>query len=85
MLYEQAVNRCLIEITSSTGEGFEEIYLNVEIRGMFIQNDSHEKPSSDGRCPRCVRLHRLVQCHVSHFYLRYVICKIPGSQKLQLN
>ena len=82
LLYEQAVNRCYIEITSTTGEGFKEIHLKFEIRGMFIQNDFLEKPSSDGRCPGCVGLQDLVQCHVSKLYLRYAVSKIPGSQKL---
>ena len=85
MVYEQAVSRCYIEITSTTGEGFKEIHLNLEIRGMFTQNDSLEEPFSDGRCPRCVGLHHWVQCHVSDLYLRYVVDKIPGSQELQLN
>lgn len=47
-----------------------------------MQNDSLEKPSSDGRCTGCVGLQDLVQCHVSDLYLRYAVSKIPGSQKL---
>ena len=81
MLYEQAVNRCYIEITSTTGEGFKEIHLNFEKRGMFIQNDSLEELFSDGHCPRCVGVHYLVQCHVSDLYLRYVVNKFPDHRK----
>ena len=52
---------------------------------MFIQNDSLEELFSDGRCPRCVDVHHLLHYHVSDLYLRYVVNKIPGSQKLQSN
>ena len=89
MVYEQAVSRCYIEITSTTGEGFKEIHLNFwntrNVYTKWFPRGAVQWWPLSALCTVHAGWHHLVHCHVSDLYLRYVVNKIPGSQKLQLN